>query len=96
MGAAHQLTTVGGIASARAIGSKICSFHLVCLLKAHDFFCSSCKSVLQAPSGSCFVNKFCILSAVSSADVCESNQKENLTGTIIICQYTIRILFILV
>ena len=30
----HQLTTIGGIALARAIGSKICSFHLVYLLKA--------------------------------------------------------------
>ena len=35
MGMAHQLTTIGGIALARAIGSKICSFHFVCLLKAH-------------------------------------------------------------
>ena len=36
MGLAHQLTTVGGTAQlARAIGSKICSFHFVCLLKAH-------------------------------------------------------------
>ena len=31
----HHLTTIGGIALARAIGSKICSFHFVCLLKAH-------------------------------------------------------------
>ena len=31
----HQLTTIGGIALARAIGSKICSFHLACLLKPH-------------------------------------------------------------
>ena len=35
MGVAHQLTAIGGIALARAIGSKICSFHLVYLLKAH-------------------------------------------------------------
>ena len=26
-GKAHQLTTISGIAKARAIGSKICSFH---------------------------------------------------------------------
>ena len=31
----HQLTTIGGIVLARAIGSKICNFHFVCLLKAH-------------------------------------------------------------
>ena len=35
MGVAHQLTTIGGITLARAIGSKICSFHFVCLLKEH-------------------------------------------------------------
>ena len=35
-GMTHQLTTIGGIALAQAaIGSKICSFHFVCLLKAH-------------------------------------------------------------
>ena len=34
MGVAHQLTTSGGIAIARAIRSKIRSFHFVCLLKA--------------------------------------------------------------
>ena len=34
MGVAHQFTTIGGIALARAIGVKICSFHFVCLLKA--------------------------------------------------------------
>ena len=33
MGVAHQLTTNGGITLARAIGSKICSFHFVCLLQ---------------------------------------------------------------
>ena len=31
----HQLTRIGGIALARAIGSKISSFHLLYLLKAH-------------------------------------------------------------
>ena len=35
MGVAHLLTTTGGIVLAEAIGSKICSFHFVCLLKAH-------------------------------------------------------------
>ena len=35
MGAAHQLTTIGCIALAPTIGSKICSFHFVSLLKAH-------------------------------------------------------------
>ena len=35
MGVAHQLTTIGGIALVPAIGSKICSFHFVSLLKAH-------------------------------------------------------------
>ena len=35
MGLAHQLTTIDGTALARAIGSKICNFHFVCLLKAH-------------------------------------------------------------
>ena len=35
MGVAHQLTTIGDIALAQAIGSKCCSFHFVCLLKAH-------------------------------------------------------------
>ena len=30
----HQLTTIGGIALAGAIGSKICSFHFVSLLEA--------------------------------------------------------------
>ena len=35
MGVAHHLVAIGGIALARAIGSKICSFHFVCLLKAH-------------------------------------------------------------
>ena len=33
MGVAHQLKTISGIALARAIGSKICSFHFVCLLQ---------------------------------------------------------------
>ena len=40
MGLAHQLTAIGGIALARAIGSKIRSFHFVCLLKlksTHEF-----------------------------------------------------------
>ena len=32
---AYQLTTIGGIALARGIGPKTCSFHLVYLLKAH-------------------------------------------------------------
>ena len=35
MGVAHQLTTIGGITLAQAIGSKICRFHFVCLLKAN-------------------------------------------------------------
>ena len=35
MGVAHQLTTVGGIVLVGAIGSKICSFNFVFLLKAH-------------------------------------------------------------
>ena len=35
MGVALQLPTIGGIALARAIGSKICSPHFVCLLKVH-------------------------------------------------------------
>ena len=35
MGVAHQLMAIGGIALARAIGSKIYSFRFVCLLKAH-------------------------------------------------------------
>ena len=35
IGVTNQLTTIGGIALARAIGSKISSFHLVCLLHAH-------------------------------------------------------------
>ena len=35
MGVTHRLTATGGIALARAIRSKICSFHFVCLLKAH-------------------------------------------------------------
>ena len=34
MGIAHHLTTIGGIAVTQAVGSKICSFHFVCLLKA--------------------------------------------------------------
>ena len=33
MGVVHQLTTIGGIALAQAIGSKIYSFDVVCLLK---------------------------------------------------------------
>ena len=35
MGVAHQLTAIGGIALKRTIGSKVCSFHFVCLLKVH-------------------------------------------------------------
>ena len=35
MGVAHQLATIGGIALALAIASKICSIDFVCLLKAH-------------------------------------------------------------
>ena len=35
MGVVHQLTKIGGIALAGAIGSKICSFHFTCLLKGH-------------------------------------------------------------
>ena len=35
IGVTNQLTTIGGIALALAIGSKISSFHLVCLLHAH-------------------------------------------------------------
>ena len=35
MGVAHQLKTIGGIALARAIGSKICSPQFICLLKEH-------------------------------------------------------------
>ena len=35
MGVVHQLTAIGSIALARAIGSKICSFHFVCLLEVH-------------------------------------------------------------
>ena len=35
------------------------------------FFCNSCKFALQAPSGSCFVSKFCTLSALSSTDLYE-------------------------
>ena len=35
MGVVHQLTTIGGITLARAIGSKICSFHFVYLFTAH-------------------------------------------------------------
>ena len=31
----HHLTTIGGVALARAIGLKICSFNFVSLLKAH-------------------------------------------------------------
>ena len=34
---AHHLTAVGGVALVRAIGSKICSFHFVCLLSTHEF-----------------------------------------------------------
>ena len=35
MTVAYQLNTIGGISLAGAIGSKICSLHLVCPLKAH-------------------------------------------------------------
>ena len=35
MGVANQLTTIGGIELAQGIGSNICSFYLVYLLKAH-------------------------------------------------------------
>ena len=38
MGEAHQLTTIGGIALARAVRSKICSFHFVEPIKStHEF-----------------------------------------------------------
>ena len=47
-------------------GFPICPSHMV-----ESIFYNSCKSVLQTPSGSCFVSKFCILSAVSAIDVCE-------------------------
>ena len=35
MGVVHQVTTIGGIALARTIGSKIGSFHCLSILKAH-------------------------------------------------------------
>ena len=35
MGVAHQLATIGGIALALAIASKISSFDFVCLQKVH-------------------------------------------------------------
>ena len=54
-----------------------------------NFFVIHASLYYKAPSGSCFVSKFFILSAVSSIDIYEFmqelHQKDNFTGTTIIC-----------
>ena len=56
----HQLTTIGGIALARAFGSKICNFCLVCLLKTHMNL-NSIQRLFGIMEWKCWDNKFQVL-----------------------------------
>ena len=54
---ADQLTTIGGITLARAIGWKFCSFHFVYLLKAHMNL-NGIQSLYSLMGSKCVDNKF--------------------------------------
>ena len=63
MGVAHQLATIGGIALALAIASKICSFDFVCLQKAHINL-SGMQRVYGLMGWKCSDNKFQVLTNI--------------------------------
>ena len=63
MGVAPQLATIGGIALAEAIGSKICSFHFVCLLKVHMNL-NGIQRLFGLMGWKCLDNKFQVLTNI--------------------------------
>ena len=64
MRVAHHLTIIGGTALAQAIGSKICSFHFVCLLKAHMNL-NGIQRLYSIMELKCVDNKFQILTNIN-------------------------------